>query len=287
VSEPSLLDMIRNRHPSPGWVTIAEMPNSTGTGASRRLDAVSLGVWPSNGFTLHGFEIKVERSDVKRELAQPSKADAIARFCDYFWLVVPDMAIVADLVIPENWGILAPQRGTLYAKRKAAKLDASPFTRGFAAAMLRKVVVEWVSKEDHEKLHADIERRVAERVKQHLERNMDYEQRALLNKVRDFKEHSGIDLEAAEPYQIDNIAEAVKVVMEARQLARSKGKFRIDQEPAMLVRREIESLEENVKRHRTAVSGLNAAIASLTAMADGLEPEPAPAPCDTSPMAEA
>jgi hypothetical protein len=34
-----LLDMIRTRHPAPGWVTITEMPDSTGTDKTRRLDA--------------------------------------------------------------------------------------------------------------------------------------------------------------------------------------------------------------------------------------------------------
>jgi hypothetical protein len=51
---------------------------------------------------------------------------------------------------------VAPSRGSLRQHRKAADLSPASITRGFAAAMLRKVVVDYVPKHEHEALQADM-----------------------------------------------------------------------------------------------------------------------------------
>lgn len=60
-----------------------------------------------------GHEIKVSRSDLLAELADPAKADPWARYCAEWWLVVSDPALVEGLMdrIPEVWGVMAPPSG--------------------------------------------------------------------------------------------------------------------------------------------------------------------------------
>lgn len=67
--------------------------------------------------SIHGFEVKVSRSDWLTELADPEKALAWSRFCHYFWLVAADKSIVRD-DLPDGWGLLVPNGVSLRAARK-------------------------------------------------------------------------------------------------------------------------------------------------------------------------
>lgn len=56
---------------------------------------------------VHGFEIKVSRSDWLREYRTAGTKSAPWRtYCNYFWLVVPDTRIVKPEELPEGWGLL-------------------------------------------------------------------------------------------------------------------------------------------------------------------------------------
>lgn len=74
----------------------------------RRIDAVAVGLWKRTGHLVHGFEIKVTRSDLLSELRQPEKAEAGFRLCDRWWLVLSDPGLLRDGdQLPEGWGVLA------------------------------------------------------------------------------------------------------------------------------------------------------------------------------------
>lgn len=103
----------------------------------RTADFLAQDCWEAQGLRLHGHEVKVSRSDWLTELRDPGKADAIKRYCDYWWLVVPDPAIVRD-DLPDGWGLLALGRdGKLRVRRPAPLLDPEPLTRTFRASFLR------------------------------------------------------------------------------------------------------------------------------------------------------
>lgn len=56
---------------------------------------------------VHGFEIKISRSDWLRELKTGGEKSVFWRaYCNYFWLVVPDASIVKPGELPEGWGLL-------------------------------------------------------------------------------------------------------------------------------------------------------------------------------------
>ena len=105
----------------------------------RTADLIAQDCWEAQGMRLHGHEVKVSRSDWLTELADPTKADAIRRFCDHWWLVVPDPAIVRD-DLPDGWGLLALGKdGKLRVRRPAPLLDPEPLPRTFRASLMRAV----------------------------------------------------------------------------------------------------------------------------------------------------
>lgn len=123
-----------------GFAGVSVDPGGTWTSRTlRTADFLAQDTWEAQGLALHGHEVKVSRSDWLTELADPEKADAIKRFCDFWWLVVPDPAIVRD-DLPDDWGLLAFGRnGKLRIYRRAPRLTPDPHTPTFRASLLRGV----------------------------------------------------------------------------------------------------------------------------------------------------
>lgn len=139
----ALLQALAARHAPPAWAFFPEVRNATGfPGTVRTADALAMSLWPSHGLELHGFEIKVARGDWIRETKDPAKSEAIAQFCDRWWLVVPDAKIVGPGELPAGWGLLAPRGESLIVKVDAPKLDSLPPTRAFLASLFRRVAEE-------------------------------------------------------------------------------------------------------------------------------------------------
>ena len=66
-----------------------EVPNATGGLSKRRADAVAMNLFPSKNYEIRGFEIKISKSDLKRDLDNGSKSNEVAKYCDYWFLVTP------------------------------------------------------------------------------------------------------------------------------------------------------------------------------------------------------
>jgi hypothetical protein len=129
--------LLRERYAPPQWAYIEQVGDATGSYTSRHADGLAMGLWPSRGLELLGFEVKVSRSDWRRELVRPSKAEPIARRCDR-WFVVAPADIVPLIEVPSNWGLIEVRKGKLIQTKEAAKLDPEPLDRSFLAAILRK-----------------------------------------------------------------------------------------------------------------------------------------------------
>lgn len=128
---------LMNRYRAPEWATFFEVANSTGGGAVRSADAVAMSLYPSRGLRLHGFEIKVSRSDWLHELKQPDKSVAVQRFCDHWWIVTP-ADIVREGELPPTWGHLILKGNGLNCAVKAPTLDRDQWEPAFLAALLRR-----------------------------------------------------------------------------------------------------------------------------------------------------
>lgn len=110
---------------------------SNGTYAESTADAVIIGNWPSSGYEIAGFEVKVSRSDWLNELRDMGKSDKIKRFCHRWWLVVADKDMVKDGELPEGWGMKAVTNGYLKTLVEAPLLNPVTPDIGFITALMR------------------------------------------------------------------------------------------------------------------------------------------------------
>lgn len=98
--------LLRSRFGDSRRYAIAEeVGNQTGY-QRRRLDMVVVDVYQSNGYSLEGIEIKVSKSDLRRELQDSSKHNIFFDDLDYYSLAAPSDVIDKD-IIPKHWGIYA------------------------------------------------------------------------------------------------------------------------------------------------------------------------------------
>lgn len=251
MSGVNLMELIRKRHDGPAWIVVDEVGNGTGSNVKRHADAVALGIWPSHGYEIHGYELKASRGDVQKELRDPSKADAVGKFCDYWWLAITDEAIIDGLTIPPTWGILAPKNRVLRAIRKAPKrADVTPVTRAFVAALTRRVVSGWVPRAKHEEDKQVAAAEALATLKQDREwknENAVRELAELKDRVATFEEETGVKI--GQRWDGGNIARAVSAVLRAREL----GKPWINS-PAALARAELHHLERTAAQHQRGIA---------------------------------
>ncbi|MFH0917013.1 MAG: hypothetical protein V1912_11305 [bacterium] len=134
-------------HYGDGYRLVEQVADHTGYRASRWLDAMAFGLWPSRGLEIHGIEVKVSRPDFRREIENPQKADATAARCDRFFLAAP-AGIVDPLhleTLAPTWGLLevvADKTGnrTVRTTKRAERIEQrKPIDRDFLAAVLRRI----------------------------------------------------------------------------------------------------------------------------------------------------
>lgn len=123
---------------APEYATMWEVAEGTGAAGGRYADAVIMSLWPSRGLELHGVEIKVSRSDWKREAADPRKAEAIGKYCDRWYVHTPKGLVVDLSEVPPAWGLREYDGSRWVTVREAEKTEAAAMTRPFLAAMLRR-----------------------------------------------------------------------------------------------------------------------------------------------------
>ena len=147
VTEAQIIRLLRDRH---GRVNGNGREWAFFSHVRRTADALAMSMYRSKGHEMHGFEVKVSRSDWLRELKQPTKADAIAGFCNRWWVAVSNTDIVKTGELPPNWGLLVPTVGrhpnglptALRAAVRAKPLSPKPLTRDFVACIVRRFAYE-------------------------------------------------------------------------------------------------------------------------------------------------
>jgi hypothetical protein len=135
-----ILDRLEKRYSRPHWVFLRELRNDTGFQSTRACDALAVGMYHSRGQLLIGFEKKVSRSDWLRELKEPAKAEAIAQFCDYWNVVIPDPSIVNLDELPPTWGLLYVKGSVIKILKDAPTLSPRPLDRGMLAAIIERSI---------------------------------------------------------------------------------------------------------------------------------------------------
>ena len=132
---------LRRLYPANRYALLEEVANGTGF-AGRYADAVALCLWPSDYHRLHGFEIKASRSDWLRELKNPRKSEAVAKYCDT-WTLLSWTDVAREEEIPKGW------RWWFWDGKKIRKalrgqgwdpLHRPQWSKDFVAAMVRRAV---------------------------------------------------------------------------------------------------------------------------------------------------
>lgn len=129
-----LTDRIKQRFCPPEFSTLTNVEGDQG----RFADAVAVNLWRSRGFAITGFEVKASRSDWLRELKDPAKAEACARYCHRFFLVANENVVKLE-ELPLGWGLMVPERSGLRIKRDATvNPHIVELSRSFAVHLIRR-----------------------------------------------------------------------------------------------------------------------------------------------------
>lgn len=122
----------------PRYVTASQVPIFT-AGDHRRIDFIAVDstteevMLPADtAYTrlpppVHGFEVKVSRADWLTEHRTGGKKSEIwRRYCDYWWLVVPNPKIIKPGELPDGWGLLAGEKQLRTVVKPARSLGTHP-----------------------------------------------------------------------------------------------------------------------------------------------------------------
>lgn len=185
--------LLKIKYAPPAYAMLANVGDGTGANQSRWCDWLAMSLWPSRGLELIGIECKVSRADWIKELKQPEKAEAIARFCDRWYLAVGDSDIVKPGELPTNWGLLVAKGGKIHTEKEAATLTPAQVDRCFLAAILRRVNEQGV---DSAAIAAARQEGYQKGRKEESQSNQrileDYN--AIFAKLTEFEKHSGISV---------------------------------------------------------------------------------------------
>lgn len=210
-------EALRVKYAAPVYATLFEVRNGTGfKRGPRTADVLIMSTWPSRGLELWGVEIKMSRTDWKKELNDPKKADAIMQYCDRWFLAIGDAKIIQANELPPTWGLMEPApRGGLHTTREAAKLDAKPMDRLMLAAILRTATDPFKVSEDASRLLA-VHRKQweldAESKRKHDELGRAGRMKELQERIDEFEKASGVKISG---WNCGDVGAAVKLVLDA------------------------------------------------------------------------
>lgn len=160
-TERIVLDALIDRFSKPGpygrppRYVVAEHVGLDPTFPTRILDFIAADTWASSGYALDGFEVKVSRSDLRRELADLTKSQAFEKHLDSFTIVAPAKVLTGwqAFELPGTWGVMSlADNGTLrYLRKPTSRATPSlswnannstcpPLHRPLVAALLRGAV---------------------------------------------------------------------------------------------------------------------------------------------------
>ena len=179
ITAKTIRDLLVARYQQPEWFLRFEVSNGTGGHFRGNADAVAMNMWPSRGLVLHGFEIKVSRSDWLNELKNPRKSERFMEHVDYWWLVAPPH-VALDSEIPPKWGWIKATPKRLRIHKDAPPLfepgDEKSIDRIFVAALVRQGAAnDWLFKETVERAVKSVTDRQLKHTAKELEQLREYQ----------------------------------------------------------------------------------------------------------------
>ena len=174
ISADSICGLLRGRFKAGQCVCASEVGARTG-GWQRHVDFMAFHCWDSDNYMIEAFEIKISKSDLKRELEDPSKHNVFFDDIDMFWIVAPDFVLDNLDIIPPKWGVMkvyyleTEGKLALKAVRKPIALHDEQMrkrmlNRPFAASMCRAIEEQSETKrtlyEKQKQLESEIRKKV-------------------------------------------------------------------------------------------------------------------------------
>jgi len=213
-----IMVLLHEKYAPPAWAFFPQVPDGTGALKVRCADAAAMSLWPSRGLHLHGFEIKAGRGDWLRELKDPAKADSIAQYCDFWWIVAPDKEVVKPEELPPAWGLMLVRgKQIVVSKQAEQRAEALAPDKPFLAGLLRRAHEGFVTKGQLRAARQAGEREGAKRVNENLKTDAEHAERKYQDLERanqEFEQKSGLSISR---WDAGNMGVAVKSFM---QLAR-------------------------------------------------------------------
>lgn len=165
-----ILSLLANRYGDANkYACAAEVSPSTGVW-NRRIDFLVMHCWSSEAFVLDGFEIKISKSDLRRELQDPDKHACFFDEIDYYWMVAPDFVLDDLELLPKKWGVMKVMSGEdgkleLKIARKPLclhddRIHARKCSRNFMASFVRAVQNKGIAKANARKDREAIEKEI-------------------------------------------------------------------------------------------------------------------------------
>jgi len=212
-----MIGLLREKYPPDAYALLTEVGNSTGFGCRRHCDALVMSLWPSRGLEIIGIEVKVRRSDWLKELSLPEKAEAIAQYCDRWYLAVGDENIVQEGELPKGWGLIVPKSlGALRIKTEAKLAEPEPQPdRNFLAAVLRQIQNQVGEEAAYRRGQIDGKREANE---YHKKNNWEAQELARMkSETADFEKASGLKIKEGWHHP-EKVGEAVRMVLNGSHL---------------------------------------------------------------------
>lgn len=127
VKAEDMVELLRKKYPSDAYSVIEQVRSSTGyvEESVRTCDALVMSLWPSRGVWLAGVEVKVSRSDWLSEVKDIEKADRFRKYCQY-WYLLCEKDVAQPDEIPETWGWIVRENGTLKTKKLPLSIPKQP-----------------------------------------------------------------------------------------------------------------------------------------------------------------
>lgn len=138
-NEQRLLEHIRRLYPSREYLVLRHIRSGSGNNA-RIADALAIGLWRSRNVQVHGFEMKSSRTSWEQDLRIPAKAEEIAQYCHYWWVVAGNDSMVRESELPEGWGLYAVIEKELRVLVQAKELNPKPLAADFMAYLIRGAI---------------------------------------------------------------------------------------------------------------------------------------------------
>jgi hypothetical protein len=206
-------DALHKRYPPDAYALLFQVPNGTGSHKSRTADALAFGMWPSRGLNIEGIEIKVSRSDWRRELEDVGKAATFSVYCHRWWIAAPPN-VVESGELPPKWGLLELRNGVLRQTVEAPPQTPTPMPHQMWIAVMRSVRNVGL---------AAIERRRRE-IETQAKSDAGQRYEELLDRVAKFKEATGIDVRYS--YNTDEIGRALTMIKDGEDYRKAVQKLK-------------------------------------------------------------